>query len=741
MLPGFSSVMIMTDPIASHPGNVLPFARPRTAAERGGAAGMSGILRVGSHRVDLGALRVISDPERPRLTLKAAMVLVELARRGGQTLSRDDLLGTVWAGTTPTPEVVTQAIRELRRALGDNGDGPRQIETVPKLGYRLVVPVEFVAAVEPAAAGAANDATPAPIEPVDVASPPRRKSSRRAMLATLAVAATLAAAVVVYALLPRAAAREWRAQSLRVLTNLPGPEQYPHISNDGLRFAYSRFDGVDERVSVREIDASRAREIEGDGDAHDHYAVWSPNDAELAFIRKEKDRCRIVATPLAGGPVRELGVCGREVATLYSWTPDGGAIVSSGLDGPDGFGTRPVVQHPGRAPQEIAYPRAQTSYDLDPKYSPDGRRLAFRRGTIPFSDLYVMEAGDPDSVRRLTRLASTMFGYDWTRDGAALVFSSDHEGPPALYAVDVADARLTALGIAPATWPDLALHADVGVYEIPEHHIQMRRLDLARADKPAPLAASSANDVGARISPDGKRVALLSDRSGSWQVWIHDLSTGDAFAISNLARRMPEFPEWRPDGRAVGFITHGSGPGDAREIEIDSRVERRLGSAGLDARRVTYAADGAVLLVAVKNGAAALYRVEADRETELVAGASFAREAAGGDVLFNYADRDGLFRRSARDGAIVLLTPDVSNRLRRGWDIVGNRVYYVEPMREHAPVMRYDLSSGALDEVAATLCGVSAHSLSVFADERAAIASCSESYESDVGLLRIDRGG
>lgn len=738
MLPGFSSVMIMTDPITSHPGNVLPFARPRTASDRGGAAGMSGVLRVGSHRVDLGALRVISDPERPRLTLKAAMVLVELARRGGQTLSRDDLLGTVWAGTTPTPEVVTQAIRELRRVLGDNGDGPRQIETVPKLGYRLVAPVEFVAAGDPPAAGTQIE-IPGPAEPVEAA-PRSRALSRRAWFAALAGVAVLATVAVLYAFLPRSAVREWRAQSLRVLTNLPGPEQYPHIADDGSRFAYTRSqDGNNDRVFVREIDASRAQPIDSEPSFQDYYGVFSPNGGELAFIRKDKTRCRILAAPPGGAAVRELGVCSREVATLFSWLPDGSAIVSSGLDGPDGFGTRPIIQRPGREPQEIEYPRAQTSYDLDPKYSPDGRRLAFRRGTIPFSDLYVMDVDDPDSVRRLTRLASTMFGYDWTRDGSALMFSSDHEGLPALYAVDIDDARLSALGIAPATWPDLARDTDIGVYEVPDHRIQMRRIDLAGTGKPAPLARSSASDVGARVSPDGKRVVFLSDRSGSWQVWIHDLATGDAYVVSNLSKRMPEFPEWRADGRAVAFITHGSGPGDAREIDIDTRVERRLGSANLDVRRVTYAGDGGMLIVAVRNGAAALYRVDGRSESALVDGVSFARTTAGGDVLFNYADREGLFRRDARDGTITRVTPDVSDRLRRGWDLVGDRIYYVEPMRKHTPVMRYDLASGALDELAATDCGVGIYSLSVSPGERDAIATCSESYESDVALLRIDR--
>lgn len=738
MLRGFSSVLVMTDPIASSPGNVLPFARNRAAAERAGAS-MAGVLRVGEHRVDLGALRVISDPERPRLTLKAAMVLVELARRGGQTLSRDDLLGTVWVGTTPTPEVVTQAIRELRRVLGDNGDGPRQIETVPKLGYRLVVPAEFAAPGEgtgAVVADAAPIAEPAPAEP---AAPPSRSHRRWYAVAVLALAA--AAFVAYRATTHRAVAGEWRAQSLRVLTNLPGAEQYPHISNDGTRLAYSRrYDGSNERVFVREVDASRGREIESPADAHDTYPIWSPGGGELALIRKDEKQCRIVSIPPGAGAPREIGVCGREIITLYDWLPDGSGIASNGIDGPDGFGTRPIVQRAGRDPEPIEYPRAQTSYDLDPKYSPDGRRLAFRRGTIPFSDLYVMEVGDPDSVRRLTKLASTMFGYDWTRDSNALVFSSDHEGPPALFAVDVADSRLTALGISPAIWPDLARDVDVGVYEVPDHHIQMRRITLGGGNR-TPLAPSSKSDVAARVSPDGRRIAFISERSGSWQVWIHDVASGDTWAVSNLSRRMPEFPEWRADSRAVAFVTHGSGPGDAREIDVDTRAERRLGATTLDARRVTYAPDGGVLLVAVRNGAAALYRIDGDRERELVVGVSFARATAGGDVLFNYADRDGLFRLDARDGSVRPITDAVSNRLRRGWDLVGEHIYYIESMRKNAPVMRYDLTSGALDELAPTECGYTHLSLSVWPDGRDAVATCAESYESDVALMRVERAG
>src|SRR5690349_15579836 len=101
-------------------------------------------LRIGEHVVDLGALRVLTRPDHPRLTSKAAAVLVELVRHAGNTLTRDELLDRVWKGRCPTPDVLTQAVKELRRAFDDDQRTPRYIETIPKVGYRLLARVLVV---------------------------------------------------------------------------------------------------------------------------------------------------------------------------------------------------------------------------------------------------------------------------------------------------------------------------------------------------------------------------------------------------------------------------------------------------------------------------------------------------------------------------------------------------------------------------------------------------------------------
>ena len=79
-----------------------------------------------------------SGTAKHRLSPKAAQVLLNLVQEPGRVWSRDALLDAVWDGQTVGEEVLTQAIAELRRALGDDFRQPRYIETVHKTGYRLL---------------------------------------------------------------------------------------------------------------------------------------------------------------------------------------------------------------------------------------------------------------------------------------------------------------------------------------------------------------------------------------------------------------------------------------------------------------------------------------------------------------------------------------------------------------------------------------------------------------------------
>jgi TolB-like protein/DNA-binding winged helix-turn-helix (wHTH) protein len=79
-----------------------------------------------------------------RLEPKVMEVLVCLAQHAGEPVSKEDLLQTVWPNTFVTDDVLKRSISELRRVFEDDVRESRIIQTIPKRGYRLLVPVEPV---------------------------------------------------------------------------------------------------------------------------------------------------------------------------------------------------------------------------------------------------------------------------------------------------------------------------------------------------------------------------------------------------------------------------------------------------------------------------------------------------------------------------------------------------------------------------------------------------------------------
>lgn len=103
---------------------------------------MEGDFRVAEWlvRPQLNTLQGNGSPVR--VEHKIMQVLVCLASRPGEVLSKEELIRTVWNGTFVTDEVLTRAIFELRRIFADDAKRPRIIETVARNGYRIIAPVQ-----------------------------------------------------------------------------------------------------------------------------------------------------------------------------------------------------------------------------------------------------------------------------------------------------------------------------------------------------------------------------------------------------------------------------------------------------------------------------------------------------------------------------------------------------------------------------------------------------------------------
>jgi DNA-binding winged helix-turn-helix (wHTH) protein/Tol biopolymer transport system component len=97
-----------------------------------------------------------------RLEPKAMEVLAYLAERAGEVVDKDSVIQEVWGGAFVSNEVLTNAIWEIRRALGDDRQTSVFIQTIPKRGYRLVAPVSLPDTAAPGH-GARSSTLPLPL--------------------------------------------------------------------------------------------------------------------------------------------------------------------------------------------------------------------------------------------------------------------------------------------------------------------------------------------------------------------------------------------------------------------------------------------------------------------------------------------------------------------------------------------------------------------------------------------------
>jgi TolB-like protein len=102
-------------------------------------------FQLGAWQVQPQLNSVARDHQTIHLEPKMMGVLVCLAQRCGDVVSKEQLVQEVWRDTFVTDDVLIRCVSELRKAFGDSAGRPTVIETIPKRGYRLLLPVVPVA--------------------------------------------------------------------------------------------------------------------------------------------------------------------------------------------------------------------------------------------------------------------------------------------------------------------------------------------------------------------------------------------------------------------------------------------------------------------------------------------------------------------------------------------------------------------------------------------------------------------
>lgn len=263
---------------------------------------------------------------------------------------------------------------------------------------------------------------------------------------------------------------------------------------------------------------------------------------------------------------------------------------------------RVVALETGEITQVTTGPRPKTQ----PRFSPDGARVAFESE----DDVWVAEVAT-GAAWRVTTNGARDEDAAWSPDGRRLAFVSNRGGRTDLWIAPVEGerhglSRLTDDGAGeddPQWSPDgaaVAFTARRG----DEHYFGrgLFRIDVASKSMTRLTPADSSDNAGLRFSPDGRRLAWISDRNGYMRVWIagrdgssaREVNTGPHDAASPHWRVAPR---WSPDGRRILVSLGREGAYDLALIDAESATGSVVRGGGGQHHALGFGPDGALVYV------------------------------------------------------------------------------------------------------------------------------------------------
>jgi Tol biopolymer transport system component/DNA-binding winged helix-turn-helix (wHTH) protein len=680
------------------------------------------------------------DGAPTQLEPRVMQVLVVLARRAGEVVSREELLDEVWGDTVVNEEALTRAVFELRRAFDDSAQDPTVIETIRGTGYR------FVASVEPTANEAA-EAADAP--PKSAAEKDAGWYVRPTFIGAAVGALAIAIAAAVGALSLEGSNTEPTLLETTPFTSFPGREIMPAISPSGSRVAFSWTGDTEENYDIYLKQENTADPLRlTDHPARDGFPAWSPDGTTIAFARSTDSTHAIYTVPALGGTPRKL-IETRAATYGLDWSPDGESLLYADRLAPDEPYRVVRLSLSTRDTTVLTDPLPASTGDRYPRWSPDGRSIAFSRGGggVDGHNLYQMDA-DGSDIRPLTENEISIRGLDWTPDGRHVVYASYRSGTYGLQKVNVSDETVSWVPVQGGrlSYPSIAEQTGALVYEEITYEMDVWEIDLASdstapdGDPPSkPLLTSTRRDFEAQYSPDGERLAFTSSRSGALELWMSDADGSDPTKLTSFGGAFVGIPRWHPSGEKVAFFANAEGQASIYIMDVPGGAPKRVRPRGASASNnwvASWSRDGRWLyFTSDRTGSWQLWKMRPDG-TDLTQvtqnGGSAARESVTGDTLF-YAKRGmpGLWMRPTGGGPERRVIEDLSPRDWGNWTVTAEGLYFIRRTDNDPRIIFRDHSSGAT-RVVASIPNIASPSLEVSPDGERLLYARIEEGNSDL---------
>ena len=377
-------------------------------------------------------------------------------------------------------------------------------------------------------------------------------------------------------------AAEWK---IIPLTSFPGLKGNPSFSPDGRQIAFC-WTGVGNDnfdIYVKLIgEGTPLRLTTNPG--RDTSPSWSPDGRQIAFIRFALEGNSLMMVPALGGAERKLASLTSATGAYLStaWSKDGKEVVFTDSDLPNGPLSIFLISLETGGRRRLTTSLPQSGGDFTPRFSPDGQWVAFTRSrSNAVYDIYIVPAagGEPRPVTRDGR-ESGPGGLDWTADGREIIFSSRRGS--GLFRIPITGGTPEQLpGIGENSYdPAISRRGDslAYVYHKVDDNIWRAPGPNAgiRNSPPTRLIASTRHEGSPRYSPDGKRIAFASDRSGNTEIWTCDAEGRNPAQLTHFDQGPSGSPRWSPDGQQIAFDARPADHSDIYVVGADGGVPRRL---------------------------------------------------------------------------------------------------------------------------------------------------------------------
>ncbi len=510
------------------------------------------------------------------------------------------------------------------------------------------------------------------------------------------------------------------------ITTYPGRQRDPSLSPDGSQLAFA-WNGADEQryhIYIKAIGPGPPLQLTKDA-ADDSAPAWSPDGASIAFLRDAGEgHFSVIAIPALGGPEQKLTeVYLPEIQWMsgpyLAWTVDSRSLILPDHPSPDKPTALFVLGIQTGEKQQLTSPPAEIVGDTCASVSPDGQTLAFCRSSRSgdwFIDLYTVDISSPLAPKNeVKRFASDQFrltGLAWTSPGTQIVFGAvSQNGTKTLRSLPISKspaAPARELPVSDAQSPTTARRSSRLVFSrLSGGGNSVSLLKIPQAGKTVepvmPLLVSTRDEFAPRYSPDGKKIAFESSRSGSLQIWTCSATAKDCVQLTSMAGEFSGLPTWSPDGSQIAFYSRVQNKSQIFVIGANGTGLRQITSGDNNHFFPGWSGDGQwIYFSSNRGGTTQIWKVPTQGGTpvQITHNGGFAsRESTDGQSLY-------FTRSDASDGPLwqLKLSSGEETQLLRlvhlyNFDPVDNGLYFLED----GSTLKFRDGSGQITTVASHL--------------------------------------